>query len=105
MSDAALDCGGLCADLLTEGLDFAGIRSKLLLSTAGCKREIVNSKLLPQRKKLAIGYLLALPEPILRTIMTSLKDSREACQDRQETPSSSGRTLKLKAVHTVVGGR
>ena len=48
------------ADLLTEGLDFVGIPGKLLLSKAGCKRAIVNRKLL-HKKKLAIGYLLALP--------------------------------------------
>ena len=50
MRDAALDCGGFCADLLTEGLDFVGIAGKLLLSKAGCKRAIVNRKLLPQEK-------------------------------------------------------
>ena len=50
MRDAALDCGGFCADLLTEGFDFVGIGGKLLLSKARCKREIVNRKLLPQRK-------------------------------------------------------
>ena len=57
--DAALDCGGFCADLLTEGLAFVGIAGKLLLSKAGCKREIVNRKLLPQRKSspLAISLL------------------------------------------------
>ena len=37
MRDAALDCGGFCADLLTEDLDFVGIADKLLLSKAGCK--------------------------------------------------------------------
>ena len=31
MRDAALDCGGFCADLLTEGLDFVGIADKLML--------------------------------------------------------------------------
>ena len=57
MRDAALDCGGFCADLLTEGLDFVGMPGKLLLSKAGCKRAIVNRKLLPQRKssRLAIS--------------------------------------------------
>ena len=52
--------------------DFVGIAGKLLLSKSGCKPEIVNRKLLPQGKSLAIGYLLALPEPILRTMMTIL---------------------------------
>jgi hypothetical protein len=31
MRDAALDCGGFCADLLNEGLDFVGIADKLML--------------------------------------------------------------------------
>jgi hypothetical protein len=39
-------------------LAFIGVLAKLLLQ-GGCKRAIVNRKLLPQRKKLAIGYLLA----------------------------------------------
>ena len=46
----ALDRGGFCADLLTEGLAFVGMPAKMLLSKAGCKRAIVNRKLLPQRK-------------------------------------------------------
>ena len=57
MRDAALDCGGFCADLLTKGLAFVGNPGKLLLSKTGFKREIVNSRLLPQRtsSRLAIS--------------------------------------------------
>ena len=41
MRDAALDCGGFCADLLTEGLAFVGMPGKLLRSKAECKGAIV----------------------------------------------------------------
>ena len=50
-----MDCGGFCADLLTEGLDFVGMLAKLLLSKAKCKRAIVNRKLLPQRTSSRLG--------------------------------------------------
>jgi hypothetical protein len=43
MRDATLDCGGFCADLLNEGLDFVGIADKLMLSKAGCERAISQS--------------------------------------------------------------
>jgi hypothetical protein len=51
-----LDRGSFCANLLTKGFDFVGIAGKLLLSKTGCKREMVN--------RIAIGYLLALKEPM-----------------------------------------
>ena len=57
MRNATLDCDGFCADLLTEGLAFVGMPSKLTLSKAGFKHAIVNHKLLTQRKssRLAIS--------------------------------------------------
>ena len=54
MRDATLDCGGFCAGLLTEGLDFLAMPGKLLLSKAGCKRPIVHRNYYT-KKKLAIG--------------------------------------------------
>jgi hypothetical protein len=43
MRDAALDCAGFCADLLTEGLDFVRNSGKLLFFKAGCKRAIAHN--------------------------------------------------------------
>ena len=78
MRYAALDCTGFSADLLTEALDFVGIRfprgdASVQSSTANYYHE----------EKLVIGCLVALPNVFraLHTIMASLKDSREACHD------------------------
>ena len=57
MRDAALDCGGFCADLLTEGLDFVGIADKLMLFKAGCKRAISQSSSLNRKTTIASGRL------------------------------------------------
>ena len=51
MRDAALDCGGFCADLLNEGLDFVGIADRLMLSKAGCERAISQSSSLNRRTR------------------------------------------------------
>jgi hypothetical protein len=48
MRDAALDCGGFCADLLNEGLDFVGIADKLMLSKAGCNVQSRSQALLTE---------------------------------------------------------
>ena len=64
MRDAALDCGGLCADLLTEGLAFVGMPGKLLFPRRDAS---VQSSTTKKQKAGKRKFFSHCPEPISST--------------------------------------
>jgi hypothetical protein len=74
MRNAALDCGSFCVNALIEGLDFVAMPQQVDAFQGwvqACNRQ---PQITTTKKKPAIWLSsLALPEPILRTIMTILE--------------------------------